>query len=91
MELDLDHIERIAKQRQEAGGRVTARPEVILEMAARIRALESRASNAGGAVAWQVRAIGSELWENCTRELYEDTLRTGRYCGFERAPECEVR
>lgn len=41
MELDLDHIERIAKQRQEAGGRLAARPEVILAMAARIRALES--------------------------------------------------
>lgn len=63
----------------------------ILALIAHVRALESRASNAGGAVAWQVRAIGSELWENCTRELYEETLRTGRYCGFKRAPECEVR
>lgn len=41
MELDLDHIERIATQRQEAGGRLTARPEVILAMVSRIRELES--------------------------------------------------
>ncbi|MCA3186566.1 MULTISPECIES: hypothetical protein [unclassified Cupriavidus] len=47
MELDLDHIERIAKQRQEAGGRVTARPEVILAMVARIRELESAAAEIG--------------------------------------------
>lgn len=48
MELDLDHIERIAKQRQEAGGRLAARPEVILAMAARIRALESASQPGSG-------------------------------------------
>jgi len=32
---------------------------------------------------WQVRLTakcGSE-WEACTKECYEDTIRTGRYCG----------
>ncbi len=48
----------------------------------------------GGAVAWQVRRTdGSPLacWESCTRELYEATLATGRYSGFESGPSCEVR
>lgn len=57
MYLDLDQIERIAKQRQESGGRVTASPEVILAMVDRIRALESRASQDGGG-----EAAAFEAW-----------------------------
>lgn len=44
--------------------------------------------------AYQVRrADGSPLtvWEGCTRDLYEDTLATGRYSGFESGPPSEVR
>lgn len=50
--------------------------------------------DARDAVSWQVRRTdGSPLavWETCTKELYELTLMSGRYCGFENAPPCEVR
>lgn len=49
------------------------------------------------AVAWQVRRADGRIdgvpiqWENCTKELYEATLSTGRYAGFENGPRCEVR
>lgn len=46
------------------------------------------------AVSWQVRRTdGSPLacWETCTKDLYDLTLSTGRYCGFENGPPCEVR
>lgn len=52
------------------------------------------ASVAGEAVSWQVRRTdGSPLacWETCTRDLYNETLATGRYNGLEGAPPCEVR
>jgi hypothetical protein len=48
-------------------------------------------------VAWQVRRADGRIdgvpiqWENCTKELYDATLATGRYAGFERGPKCEVR
>lgn len=49
-----------------------------------------------GVVAWQVRRIdgdGGPLtnWESCTQDLYEATLATGRYGGYENGPPCEVR
>lgn len=47
-----------------------------------------------GAVAWQVRRTdGSPLacWEACTRDLYDATLASGRYSGYEDGPPCEVR
>lgn len=53
-ELDLDHIERIARQRQEAGGRVTARPSVILALIARLRAAELDAARYRYAVAHSI-------------------------------------
>ncbi|MEI2429159.1 hypothetical protein RDV84_23295 [Lysobacter yananisis] len=54
---------------------------------------------AQGAVEWQVRRTGltrsatQDLWgwEPCTKELYEATLRTGRYAGFDNGQPCEVR
>lgn len=43
-------------------------------------------------VAYQVRRlVGQSEWENCTQELFELTRLTGRYCGYENGPECEVR
>ncbi len=44
--------------------------------------------------AYQVRRTDSSplaVWKGCTRDLYEDTLATGRYSGFEDGPPCEVR
>lgn len=52
------------------------------------------ASPAQEPAAYQVRRTdGSPLadWEDCTRELYEATLATGRYNGYENGPACEVR
>ncbi|UEP31575.1 hypothetical protein [Burkholderia sp. B21-007] len=49
------------------------------------------------AVAWQVRRADGRIggvsvqWENCTKELYDATLSTGRYAGYENGPRCEVR
>jgi hypothetical protein len=49
------------------------------------------------AVAWQVRRADGRIdgvpiqWENCTQELYDATLATGRYAGYENGPQCEVR
>lgn len=63
-------------------------PEQVREIVAKDRAQR------GQAVAWQVRRVdGSPLavWETCTFELYEATLATGRYAGYENAPLCEVR
>jgi hypothetical protein len=41
------------------------------------------AQGQGEAVAWQINATrSSRAWEPCTRECYEDTLRTGRYMGL---------
>ncbi|MGY6129146.1 Lar family restriction alleviation protein (plasmid) [Paraburkholderia strydomiana] len=51
----------------------------------------------GQAVAWQVRRADGRIdgapiqWENCTKELYDATLETGRYAGYENGPRCEVR
>ncbi|WP_176317110.1 hypothetical protein [Burkholderia vietnamiensis] len=50
----------------------------------------------GEPVAWQVRRIsgnGAPLtqWENCTKELHDETLQTGRYAGYENGPRCEVQ
>jgi hypothetical protein len=65
------------------------------EAAARLTALESErdallAAAGKEAVAWQVRRADGRIdgvpiqWENCTKELYDATLATGRYAGFER-------
>jgi hypothetical protein len=49
------------------------------------------------AVAWQVRRADDRIdgvpiqWENCTKDLYDATLSTGRYAGYENGPRCEVR
>ncbi len=43
LEIDLDHIERVALQRQQAGGRVAVRPAVLLALVGRIRTLENQA------------------------------------------------
>ncbi|WP_249182456.1 hypothetical protein [Burkholderia ambifaria] len=52
----------------------------------------------GDPVAWQVRRADGKLsagfpiqWEECTKELYDETLQTGRYAGYENGPRCEVR
>jgi len=47
----------------------------------------------GEPVAWQVNRTRSGLgWEACTRECYEETLRTGRYMGLPAgARDVEVR
>lgn len=47
-------------------------------------------------VAWQVRRAPwksglKAVWETCTQDLYDATLATGRYAGFENGPPCEVR
>ncbi|WP_212745034.1 hypothetical protein [Hydrogenophaga sp. 2FB] len=63
-------------------------PEQVREIVANDRARR------GQPVAWQVRrSDGSPLavWETCTFELYEATLATGRYAGYENGPPCEVR
>ncbi|MBB5546630.1 hypothetical protein [Paraburkholderia fungorum] len=44
--------------------------------------------------AYQVHRIDGRplaVWENCTQDLYEATLATGRYSGYESGPACEVR
>lgn len=49
------------------------------------------------AVAWQVRRSDGRIdgvpiqWEQCTKDLYDATLSTGRYAGYENGPRCEVR
>jgi hypothetical protein len=76
--------------------------DMIEQQAARLTALESErdallAAAGKEAVAWQVRRADGRIdgvpiqWENCTKELYDATLATGRYAGFERGPKCEVR
>ncbi|HEX2652955.1 MAG TPA: hypothetical protein VHN11_04815 [Xanthobacteraceae bacterium] len=51
----------------------------------------------GEPVAWQVRRTDGRidgvpiLWESCTKQLYDATLATGRYAGYENGPRCEVR
>ena len=53
--------------------------------------------SAGVPVAWQVRRADGRIdgvpiqWECCTKELYEATLATGHYAGYENGPRCEVR
>lgn len=48
-------------------------------------------------VAWQVRRVDGRIdgvpiqWENCTKDLFDATLQTGRYAGYENGPRCEVR
>lgn len=52
------------------------------------------AAATGVAVSWQVRRTdGSPLacWEACTKDMYDLTLSTRRYYGFENGPPCEVR
>lgn len=67
-----------------------------------LRALESlRAAQPAAvdreAVAWQVRRSDGRIdgvpiqWEQCTKDLYDATLSTGRYAGYENGPRCEVR
>lgn len=55
--------------------------------------LERALSAQGEAVAWQINATKSRRgWETCTKECYDDTLRTGRYMGFpEGSKDVEVR
>ncbi|HDR9497631.1 TPA: hypothetical protein QDC06_000833 [Burkholderia cepacia] len=61
--------------------------------------LASQPAAAAGqeAVAWQVRRteispMGTPIqWENCTKELHDATLATGRYAGYDNGPRCEVR
>lgn len=57
-------------------------------------AIMASAPVTGEAVSYQVRRTdGSPLacWETCTKDLYDETLATGRYNGLEGAPPCEVR
>lgn len=63
MELDLEHIERVARQRQEAGARVAVRPEVILAMVSHIRELESASQPGGG----EAEKIDAERWRTAIR------------------------
>lgn len=43
-------------------------------------------------VAYQIRRTdGKGVWEPCTREYYDDTMRTGRYAGWDTGPAAEVR
>lgn len=45
--------------------------------------LAARQPGAQVPVAWQINATRtSRGWESCTRECYDDTLRTGRYMGL---------
>lgn len=54
------------------------RRELAAELRAALAAMDAKA------VAWQINATQSNRgWEPCTRECYEDTLRTGRYMGFD--------
>lgn len=62
------------------------------------RAAAPQAEAAQGVpVAWQVRRADGRIdgvpiqWESCTKELFEATLATGRYAGYENGPRCEVR
>ena len=72
-------------------------PAAIAELLAeldRLRATPAPGAPGQEAVSWQVRRTdGSPLacWETCTKDLYDLTLSTGRYCGFENGPPCEVR
>ncbi|MCH7274993.1 hypothetical protein MMZ06_34740 [Burkholderia gladioli] len=73
---------------QEARSREIARARAILVAPA--------ISESEYAVAWQIRRISSNgaplnQWEPCTKELYDATLATGRYAGYENGPRCEVR
>ncbi|QRE00478.1 hypothetical protein [Burkholderia phage BCSR129] len=49
------------------------------------------------AVAWQVQRTDGRInsisvqWENCTKDLYDATLLTGRYAGHKNGPRCKVR
>jgi len=52
--------------------------------------LERALSAQGEAVAWEVQGRDG-VWTACTRELYERTLASGRYNGYENGPKCEVR
>jgi hypothetical protein len=76
--------------------------DLLEQQAARITSLESErdallAAAGKEAVAWQVRRADGRIdgvpiqWENCTQELYDATLATGRYAGYENGPQCEVR
>jgi hypothetical protein len=77
-----------------AGELATARG-LIAELKAERDALLAAAGKE--AVAWQVRRADGRIdgvpiqWENCTQELYDATLATGRYAGYENGPQCEVR
>ncbi|ABO54162.1 Lar family restriction alleviation protein [Burkholderia vietnamiensis] len=57
----------------------------------------SASATGAEAVAWQVRRADGRIdgvpiqWENCTKDLYDATLSTGRYAGYENGPRCEVR
>lgn len=44
-------------------------------------------------MAFEVRTLGRQHgeWQACTKELYEETLRTGLYAGWPNAPAAEVR
>jgi hypothetical protein len=76
--------------------------DLLEQQATRLTALESErdallAAAGKEAVAWQVRRADGRIdgvpiqWENCTQELYDATLATGRYAGYENGPQCEVR
>ena len=70
-----------------------------LDAARSIRTLKAvlPISESEDAVAWQVRRADGRIdgvpiqWEHCTKELYDATLATGRYAGYENGPRCEVR
>ena len=64
----------------------------------KVRGIGQPAAAAGQeVVAWQVRRADGRIdgvsvqWENCTKDLYDATLFTGRYAGYENGPRCEVR
>jgi len=67
------------------------------DIAALLLAARQSAGAAGQEpVAWQVRRLTRLTdkpiqWEDCTKELYDATLATGRYAGYENGPRCEVR
>lgn len=57
-------------------------------------AIAQQAGGVPAVVSWQVRRTDGSLmavWESCTKDLFDETKRTGRYGGYEGAPPCEVR
>ena len=78
--LDLDALARLASGSHVSGYNAVA-PMDVLRLIARIRAIESRASNAGGAVAWSVTNDGGKSISSLLFENYYDAADHARRCG----------